>query len=50
MATRRSQNKEEVNAFYEMRERGDTEGKAYVEKMSVSGKPNERKQTPTSRG
>jgi hypothetical protein len=27
--------KVEVNAFYEMRERGDAEGKPYVEKMSA---------------
>jgi hypothetical protein len=30
--------KEEVNAFYEMRERRDAEGKAYMEKMSAKWK------------
>jgi hypothetical protein len=30
--------KAEVSAFYEIRERGDTEGKAYLEKMFAKWK------------
>jgi hypothetical protein len=30
--------KEEVNAFYEMRERGNAEGRTYLEKMSAKWK------------
>jgi hypothetical protein len=44
--------KEEVIAFYGMRERGDAEGKAYMEKMSAKwkAKREKKKKLPTSRG
>jgi hypothetical protein len=31
----------DVKAWYEMRERGEAEGKAYIEKLLSNGKPTE---------